>query len=658
VTAMRLKWIIVWICCANAPALLAQTSQVARGSKAGADWPMYNRDLAGTRYSTLTQINTRNVSGLAQAWAYRLQPEGRSLTSPSPAEIFQEVTPIVVKGVMYLPSGNRVVALEPETGKEIWRYEVPSGLASQRGLAYWPGDRNNPPRLIFITGHRMMALNANTGKVDPGFGKEGTVELEVTYAGAPTIYKNMLLLGTNFYGPGERHINPALDQAGGQLGDVHGYDVRTGTQVWEFHTIARPGELGNETWLNDSWRNRTGNNVWAFALTVDEQRGTLYLPVSEPGANFYGGDRPGNNLFSDSTVAVDAETGKLKWYFQTVHHELWDYNLPPAPGLIDLVKDGKKIPALAQVGKIGYMFILDRTTGKPVFGVEERPVPRGDVPGEWYSPTQPFPLKPPPIARVSFTKDDLVTAADTTPEHAQACRDLYERWSFYNGGPYTPWPYHAPGAATKPALIYPGFGGGVNWGGTATDPKLGYIFLATKDGPVTGWLEKNPKYTPGNSEGLVEYIRTGPQGLNGFSALVKDANGRTLGNWPCSKPPWARLIAVNANTGEFAWQVPLGLVEGLPEGKQLAGSATSAGPIVTAGGLVFIGATNDRRFRAFDSRTGKELWMAKLPYTATAVPITYLGKDGKQYVAIVSASGGPQSGAPANSQSLVAFALP
>jgi len=637
---------------------LAPLGMAQNRTSAAADWPMYNRDLAGTRYSTLTQINTTNVANLKQAWAYPLQPEGKPLTSSSPAEIFQEITPIVVKGILYTPAGNRVVALDPETGKELWRYELASGLVSQRGLAYWPGDRNNPPRIIFTTGHKMIGLNANTGKIDPGFGREGEVNLEVTYAGAPTIYKNTILLGTNFYGPGERHINPALDQAGGQLGDTHAYDARTGKQIWEFHTIPRPGEPGNETWLNDSWKNRTGNNVWAFALTVDEQRGILYLPVSEPGANFYGGDRPGDNLFSDSVVALDAETGKLKWYFQTVHHELWDYNLPPAPGLVDIVKDGKKIPALAQVGKIGYMFILDRLTGKPVFGVEERPVPQGDVPGERYSPTQPFPVKPPPIARVTFTKDDLVTAADTTPEHAKACQDLYDRWQFSNAGPYTPWPYHTEGAATKPALIFPGFGGGVNWGGTATDPKLGYIFLATKDGPVTGWLEKNPKYTPGNPEGLVEYIRAGPRGLYGFNAQVKDANGRTIGNWPCFRPPWARLIAVNANTGEFAWQVPLGLVEDLPDGKQLAGAASSAGPIVTAGGLVFIGATNDARFRAFDSKTGKELWVTKLPYVATAVPMTYQGRSGKQYVAIVASSGGGANGAPRNSQALIAFSLP
>jgi quinoprotein glucose dehydrogenase len=636
----------------------AASALFAQGKAANpADWPMYNRDLAGTRYSPLTQINKTNVSKLTRAWTYRLQPEDHTLTSSSPAEIFQEITPIVVNGVMYTPAGNRVVALDPETGKEIWRYELKTGLASQRGLAYWPGDRNNPPRIIFTTGHKMIGLNANTGKLDPGFGREGEVELTVTYAGAPTIYKNVLLIGSNFYGPGERHINPALDQAGGQIANSRAFDVRTGKLLWEFHNIPHPGEPGNDTWLNDSWKNRTGNNVWAFTLTADEQRGIVYMPVSEPGANFYGGDRPGINLFSDSIVALDAETGKMKWYFQTVHHELWDYNLPPAPGLVDIVKEGKKIPALAQVGKIGYMFILDRVTGKPVFGVEERPVAKGDVPGEWYSPTQPFPVKPPPIARVSFSKADMVTAEDTTPEHAKACQELYDRLGgLYNAGPYTAWPYHAEGAKTQPGIIFPGFGGGVNWGGTATDPKSGYVFFATKDSPVVGWLQKNPKYTPGNSEGLVEYVRGGPGGS--FSVVMKDANGRTLGNWPCFKGPWARLIAVNANTGDFAWQVPLGLVEGLPAGKQNVGSANSAGPIVTAGGIVFIGATTDSRFRAFDSQTGKELWAAQLPYVATAVPMTYQGKNGKQYVVIVSASGRGAEGTPPNTQSLIAFALP
>ena len=243
---------------------------------ASGDWPMYNRDLSGTRFSPLTQINANNVAQLKEAWNYRFHREGKPIKGESASELYQEITPIVVNGIMYLPSGDRVVALEPETGKELWVYEVKSDLASFRGVSYWPGDKNNPPRIVFTTGKNMMALNAKTGRVDPGFGKEGTVPLDVAYAGVPTIYKNMILLGTNFYGPGMRHIGPQLDQAGGQYGDTHGYDARTGKELWTFHTLPRPGEKGSETWLKpDSWQDRTGHNVWAFTLSVDTERGLL-----------------------------------------------------------------------------------------------------------------------------------------------------------------------------------------------------------------------------------------------------------------------------------------------------------------------------------------------------------------------------------------------
>lgn len=620
----------------------------------GADWPMYNRDFAGTRFSPLTQINSANVAKLTKVWSYKLRPEGKELKGQSPNEHFQEITPIVVNGVMYLPSGNRVVALEPETGKEIWSYELPNGQQpSFRGVSYWPGDRNTPARIFFTTARKLAAVNALTGEPPANFGNNGEIDLKIPYDGAPAIYKNVILMGSNFYGPGQRHIAPQLETSAGEPGDTYAYDARTGKELWQFHTIPREGEPGNETWAFDSWRNRTGNNVWAFALTLDEERGIVYLPVSSPGANTYGGDRPGNNLFGNSTVAVDIQTGKLKWYFQTVHHEVWDYNLPPAPSLFDIVKDGKKIPALAQTGKTGFMYILDRVTGKPVFGIEERPVARGDVPTEWYPPTQPIPVKPGPIARVSMTVDDLVTAADTTPEHAQACRELWDKTKFYNAGPYTPWKYKTEG--NPPSLIYPGFTGGPNWGGTAVDTKLTYIFINTKDAPVTGWLQKNPDYKPGMDLAKeFPFIRAnGPA----FSAPGRDATGRTLGNWPCSKPPWARLVAVNGNTGDIAWQVPLGVNETLPEGKRNVGSPGAGGPMVTAGGLLFIGATGDRGFRAFESRTGKELWITRLDYNVTAVPMTYQGKDGKQYVAVVAASGGGRGNA-ANNESLVVFALP
>ena len=584
-------------------------------AQTAADWPMYNRDLAGTRYSPLTQINVGNVAKLTQAWTYRT---GGAL----------EVTPIVVNGVMYLPAGKHVAALEPETGEEIWRYELTDTTLS-RGAAFWPGDKTNPPRILFTDGPKLVALNAKTGKLDPGFGNEGTVDMTVPYSGVPTIYKNVVMVGAT---TGESPLGPP--------GNARAYDARTGKKLWEFRTVPQPGEPGSETWLNDGWKNRSGVSTWGWYMTVDEQRGIVYMPLGGPGTNYYGGDRPGANLYGNSLMAIDAVTGKYKWHFQAVHHDMWDYDLPPAPGLIDVVRNGKKIPALAQVGKIGYMFILDRVTGKPIYGVEERPVTKGEVPGEWYSPTQPFPLKPPPIARMNFKPEDLVTAEDTTPEHAAACRELFEKnGGLYNTGPYTPWFFHAEGAPMKSTVNFPGGTGGTNWGGTATDPKLGYVFVRTQDQASMGFIEKarpGVKYLQGvTGLGYERATAAGPS-ASFFQVPVRDASGAAIGNWPCQKPPWGRLTAVNVNTGEFAWQVPLGVTDQLPEGKQNTGRPGFAGPIATAGGIVFIGATSDNRFRAIDSKTGKELWVTKLERTANAVPMTYQGKNGKQYVAVVA----------------------
>ena len=640
---MPLRWILLLAACA-----LPAAAQIAP-----ADWPNYTRDLAGTKYSPLDQITPGNVTKLVPAWTYTLRAEAAPVSATASSDdpfaipgaartVISAATPIVVKGVMYLPAGRRVVALDPVTGTEIWSYALPAGVASQRGVAYWPGDKQNPPRILFTSGHKLIALNANTGKLDPGFGNEGEVDMVVPYSGVPTIFKNVAIIGATV---GEVPLGPP--------GDSRAFDARTGAKLWDFHSVPQPGELGHDTWLNDGWKGRSGVNVWGWYMTVDEKRGIVYMTFGGPAANYWGGDRPGNNLFANSVVAVDAVTGKYKWHFQTIHHDLWDSDLPPAPSLIDIVKDGKKIPAMAVIGKAAWMFVLDRTNGKPVFGVEERPVAKGDVPGEWYSPTQPFPLKPPPLARVSFKPEDIVTAEDTTPEHAKACREVYEKnGGFYNAGPFTGWLFHKDGTPPKSTIQFPGGTGGVNWGGTAADPRTGYVFLNTHDGALTGWIEKKKpggNYGRGTQGSDQPYDRAsvdGPGPYHGFSATVKDASGHVIGTWPCQKPPWARLVAVNANTGEIAWQSPLGLVEGLPEGKQNAGSSGSAGPLATGGGLVFIGATNDHRFRAFDSKTGQELWSAKLSKNANANPMTYEGKNGKQYVAIMAAD------------SLVAFALP
>ncbi len=630
-----------------AAALLPSLAQSPK-SNPTVDWPSYNRDSAGTRYSPLTQITPANVSNLKLAWSLKLTP-------PAPAggaraaggrgggpAANPEATPIVVNNVMYLPAGNRVLALEADTGKLIWEYKLPTGNTSARGVAFWPGEGTLAPRILFQAGRQLRAINAITGEAAAGFGEDGAADVKNTWNGVPLIYKNVAILGA-FLGE--------ISQ-GGESGNTRAYDVRTGAKVWEFHNVPQPGEIGHDTWLNDGWKDRGGVNVWGWYLTLDEKSGTLYMPIGSPAGNYWGGDRPGNNLFGNSVVAVDALTGKYKWHFQTVHHDLWDSDLPPAPVLLDIKQNGKTIPALAQIGKQSWMFILNRETGKPIFGVEERPVPAGDAPGEWYSPTQPFPVKPPALARTSFKKEDIVTAEDTTPEHAKACMEIYEKaGGFYNAGPFTPFLFHEDGAPPRSTIIFPG-NGGPNWGGMAADTKLGYVFVQTHDAALSGWIEKKKpggNYGNGTAGSPQPYDRAsinGPGPYNGYAAPIRNAKGETLGNAPCQKPPWGRLWAVNANTGDIAWVTTLGLNEGLPEGKQNTGGSGSAGPIATASGLVFIGATTDRRFRAFDSKTGKELWAQKLDAAVNANPMTYQGKNGKQYVAAIA------------TDSVVVFALP
>jgi quinoprotein glucose dehydrogenase len=636
-----------------------------------ADWPMYGRDHAGSRYSPLQQINTENVAQLTQAWSYRVAPPAPARGAGAPvaeqargggaprepnegrgrgADAFgnppgnPEATPIVVNGVMYLPaSGTKIVALDAETGKELWQHELPKDtFTTARAVGFWPGARTNPARILFTAGPKLIALNATTGDLSSGFGRDGSVEIGVPWNGAPTVYKNVVVLGATV---GELPVGPP--------GDTRAFDARTGAKMWEFHTVPRPGEKGHETWLDDGWKGRSGVNNWGWYQTVDEARDILYMVIGGPAANYWGGDRPGSNLFANSIVAVDVTTGKYKWHFQTVHHDLWDSDMPSPPVLVDIRQNGKTIPALASVGKTGWMFILDRTTGKPIFGVEERPVPKGDVPGEWYSPTQPFPLKPPALSRVDFKKEEMVTASDTTPAHAQACQDLWDKsGGFYNAGPFTPFMFHEDGTPPRSTIQFPGGTGGVNWGGITADPTSGYLFVNAHDTSLVGWIEKKKpglNYGRGTEGSPQPYDRgsvNGPGPYFTFSAPLKDESGRTIANLPCQRPPWARLVAVNANTGDIAWQTPLGITEALPEGKQNTGGSGSAGPTVTAGGVVFVGATNDRRFRAFDAKNGKELWVTKLGATVNANPMTYQGKNGKQYVAVVA------------TDQVVAFALP
>jgi quinoprotein glucose dehydrogenase len=389
--------------------------------------------------------------------------------------------------------------------------------------------------------------------------------------------------------------------------------------------------------------------MWAFAATVDAERGIAYLPISAPAANYYGGDRPGSNLFANSIVAVDALTGEYRWHFQTVHHDIWDVDMSNAGTLFDYSVDGETHPAIAYVGKSSYVFVLDRVTGEPLIEVEERPVPAGDVPGEYYHPTQPFPVRPPPLGRVSFDPEtDLVRPEDTSPEHVAACRQLMEdAGGLYNEGPFTPFLYKGVDDAPRSAIQFPGGTGGVNWGGGALEPASSMIFVNVHDGPLTGWIEdRDPEldYGRGTAGSDQPYDRasiSGPGPYTGFSAPLGgyDADGRGIGrSLPCSRPPWAELVAVDASRGEIVWRSVLGLNKALPEGRQRVGGSGSAGPTVTGGGLVFVGATSDQGFRAFDAATGEELWFTELGSTGNANPMSYTDGSGRQHVAIVAGS--------------------
>jgi glucose dehydrogenase len=618
--------------------LLLQAVGVAQNAR-DAEWPMYNRDLAGTRFSPLAQITRQNVSTLKRAWTYKL---GRDRTAGTLSG-GSEFTPIVVAGVMYVAASDRVVALEPETGKEIWRFQVPDGAPSRRGVAYWAPDNGAQPRIFLTSERRLIGLSARTGQPVADFGGTGEVDMGAPYNSAPTVYRNLLIVGTN-----------------GAPGGVRAFDARNGRRLWDFHSVPQPGEAGNDTWKNSSWKDRGGAYSWAFSQTIDVQRGLLYVAIEAPGpSDYWGADRPGDNLYGNSLVALDVETGRVKWHFQTVHHDLWDYDLPSAPTLLDVAIGGQTVPILAQTSKTGYMYVLNRATGTPVFGIEERAVPKSNVPGEVSAPTQPIPIRPPPLARVSFKADEIVTAADTTEAHAAFCRSLMERsGGFYNEGPFTPYLFRDAGAPPRSTILFPGSIGGANWGGAAADPGLGYVFVNTNDEASIGWVERSPDgaRVPFRRNSIV-----GP--TSRFQWAEGDPRtGNIMGGergWLCQRPPWGQLIAVNARTGDIAWRVPLGVTDELPEGKRQTGRLNLGGPMATAGGLVFIGASNDKRFRAFDSQTGRELWSERLDMSAHAVPMTYRGKDGKQYVAITAAGASAlDDPAPEGSEALVVFSLP
>jgi glucose dehydrogenase len=608
---------------------------IATAATPATDWPAYGGDTGNTRYSPLSQINASNVTRLVQAWTFdtRPAPGGRGARQA-------QATPLVVNGVMYVVTAHSsLVALDPASGKQVWVLQHKHNARPPRGMAYWPGDRANAARLLFGTGDGfLLAVDARTGQPIPGFGNEGEIDLKkgmkdnfpgVHYglSGAPVLFKNLAIVGSH------TQDSPGL----GSKGDARAFDARTGKLVWTFHAVPQPGEPGHETWLNDGWIDRSGVNSWTTG-SLDPQTGTLFLTFDSPSYDFYGGDRPGTNLYGNTLVALDAATGKLKWHFQTVHHDIWDYDAPATPTLVDVTRDGQKVPAIIQTGKTGLVFVLDRRDGKPLIPIEERPVPKSDVPGEWYAPTQPFPVKPPPLTRLSISRDEL---AKVTPEQQKFCEELWDaEGGAHNDGPFTP-------VGSTPTVVFPGADGGGNWGSGSVDPRLGYFFLNSKnDGAIARMVKTmpgEPKNGLGEDVSQNAYIRKGVRvGNRTVGAFTNPQTG-----WPCAAPPWGELSAVNYNTGELAWRVPFGRVDELEaKGVMNTGSFNKGGSVATGGGVLFIGASYDGRFHAYDSKTGRLLWETKLPAMAQANPITYMGKDGKQYVVVDAGD------------TIVAFALP
>ena len=588
------------------------------------EWRTYGHDPGAMRFSPLTQIKPENVNQLKIAWTYHMRPAGfKAAPGRGPAVMEgrpagggvgdepdapgggrrpqfgsgfrpSEVTPLVIHGIMYVATPySRVAAIDPTNGLEIWSYPLPSGSPSTRGLEYWTGDSKTPAQVVFGSSDgKLYSVDAKTGKPNTAFGDNGVVNLNTeaimhglpgrnALTSPPIVYKNLVITG------GTSQENPPH----GPAGDVRAWDMRTGKLAWTFHSIPQPGEKFHETWAGESWKDRAGVNVWGF-LTIDEKRGIVYMPFGAPSVDQYGGDRAGDDLFSSSLVAADANTGKYLWHFQVVHHDIWDADLTGAPALFDVKQGGKTIPAVAAIDKIGMIFLLNRVTGKPIYGVEERPVPPSQVPLERPSKTQPFPVKPEPLVRMTFSKDDVATV---TPELETACKALIEGADL--GGPFLPVSYN------RLRVQFPGNHGGVNWGGTSFNPQLGYLFANLNElGQISGLKDHDPKKGQAMANG--QGNRVDPDGpyegvAGGGRFSVKGTGTQQL---PCQQPPWGQLAAVNVNTGEIAWKVPLGVTDSLPEDKRNTGRPGNGGTIATAGGLIFVGATDDARFRAFDAK--------------------------------------------------------
>lgn len=670
-------------------------------AKESADWPEYGGSPDGIRYSPLKQINRSNVSQLQVAWTYDAA-EGRGNT---------QTQPIIVDGVLYgVTPKHRIIALDAATGKRLWQFD--SGLTGRvpnRGVTYW--SEGDDKRVFAAIQSFVYALDAMTGKPVPGFGAGGRIDLRENLGRDPqkqsivlttpgVIFKDLLIVGGR-----------TPESLPSPPGDIRAYDVRSGKLRWSFHTIPHPGEYGYETWPKDAWTYAGSANNWA-GMAVDHKRGIVYAPTGSAANDFYGYDRIGDNLFANALLALNAATGERIWHFQAVRHDIWDRDFSSQPALVTVRRGGKLIDAVAQTSKQGWLFLFDRSNGKPLFPIEDRKVPASGTPGETLSATQPFALRPAPFARQVLT-EDLLTRR--TPEAHKSAMEQFR--ALRSGGQFEPI------RIGQETVVFPGFDGGAEWGGSAWDPETGLLYVNSNDVVWTSSLAENkpgssarqlylrhcaichgdtmagspPQFpaltnTKLNADAISRFIREGSGRMPGFPGLqsgdvraitqyVLSGESRELpasespaklpkyrftgyhkfvdpDGYPAVAPPWGTLSAVNLNSGEYAWRIPFGEYPELAaKGMKNTGTENYGGPIVTAGGLLFIAATNfDRKFRAFDKRNGKLLWETTLPMSGNATPATY-EVGGRQFVVIYATGGKARPNEPSGGI-YIAFALP
>lgn len=645
---------LAFLIAAGVVALGAGTA-VTQGTRAAGEWTHYSGNAASHKYSALDQINKDTIGKLQVAWRWASPDNAVVEANPTARPGGYADTPLMIKGVLYtVTSLGQIAAIDPGTGKTIWSVDPgnwktgrPGNLGYvHRGITYWTDGKIE--RLLLGTHDAyLISIDAKTGQFDKTFGSDGRVDLMGTLAhavratnysvsAAPVVCRDVIVVGASI------HDGPTNKEW--PRGDVSGFDVRTGKKLWTIHSIPQKGEFGNETWGDDSWSYTGSTNVWTN-MSSDEELGYVFLPFGTPTDDFYGGHRPGANLFAETIMAIDAKTGKRIWHFQGVHHGVWDYDFPAAPILVDITVSGKPVRALAQVSKQGFTYVLDRRTGAPVWPIEERPVPQSTVPGERTSPTQPFPTKPPAYERQGVTEADLI---DFTPELKAAALEVFKQ--FETGPLFTP-------PSEKGTIVNPGWAGGANWAGAAFDPETGTLYVPSMTSPIVVQLVKPD---PGRSNLL--YVRGGtmmPPTLDGLSIL---------------KPPYGRVTAIDLNKGDTKWVAPIG--DGprnhplLKDLKLPAMGAPIRNAVLVTKSLLFVamGAGNlgggrnlpvggrplskpevePTKFRVYDKATGTPLWDMDAPSRPLASPMTYM-HQGKQYI-VVAGGGGTNA-------ELIAFAL-